>query len=167
MNSLLITFLNEPEIIYLSQLNGFNYCNTKKSNLTIKWLYINDLWEKTSVKLFILWYVVECFILMLSSQEKHILDSQRSRLKNFLKKYTYYECFLTWEADLFAWQLTEFVGLLNLLYLVWLGFMEYQPLLVIQLSNCVYTYISDIYDLVGLFNAKSSLYIYIEYIGFG
>ena len=47
------------------------------------------------------------------------------------------------------------------------------------MPNPLYTYISNIYDLVRLgwvlwhinhcrlFNAKSSLYIYIKYIGFG
>ena len=64
------------------------------------------------------------------------------------------------------------------MYMIWFGWVGGISTIVGYLMpNPLYTYILNIYDLVwlglwhinhcGLFNAKSSLYIYIKYIRFG
>ena len=61
---------------------------------------------------------------------------------------------------------------------VWVGSYGISTIVGYLMPNPLYTYILDIYDLVWLgvlwhinhcrlFNTKSSLYIYIKYIGFG
>ena len=59
------------------------------------------------------------------------------------------------------------------MYMIWLGFYGISIIVGYLMPTPLYTYILNVYDLVGflwninhcrLFNANSSLYIYIKYI---